>query len=100
MKKILLVLITLAAFALVCATAYASGSKHHDKDLPDPKSYNAHFGDMDSDGDEFVDWEEFKTYFPQSTENIFEALDLDGDNAIDHDEWHRFKAAHGLKHVE
>ena len=98
MKRVLV--LTFLAFALIVAPGYASDTKHHDKDLPDPASFNAHFGDMDDDGDGFVDWEEFNAYFPQSNHEIFEALDLDGNSAIDHDEWHQFKAAHGLKHVE
>jgi hypothetical protein len=76
----------------------ASKTRHHDADLPDPKGYNAHFGDMDAGADGRVDWQEFKRHFPAAEPKVFEAVDLNKDGAIDHDEWHAFKEAHGLKH--
>ena len=68
--------------------------------MPDPQSFNAHFGDMDPDGNEMVSWEEFKAYFPQADRKVFDAVDLNNDGGIDHDEWHEFKEAHGLGHIE
>ena len=44
----------------------ASKSRHHKQDLPDPKGFNAHFPDMDSDGDDLVSWTEFKNHFPEA----------------------------------
>jgi hypothetical protein len=55
---------------------------------------------MDSDGNDLVDWTEFEKYFPQAEPSVFKAIDLNGDGNIDHDEWHQFKEAHGLGHVE
>jgi hypothetical protein len=78
----------------------ASQPKHHQDKLPDPKSFNAHFPDMDSDGDDLVSWKEFQNHFPQAGPEAFKATDLNGDGNIDHDEWHQFKEAHGLGHVE
>ena len=66
----------------------------------DPQSYNAHFGDMDTDGNEMVNWKEFNAFFKDADPKIFEALDLNRDKGVDHDEWHAFKEAHGLKHKE
>jgi hypothetical protein len=40
----------------------------------------------------------FKTYFPQADMKVFEIIDADQDNSLSHEEWHRFKEAHGLKH--
>jgi hypothetical protein len=77
-----------------------SKSTFHKEKLPDPKTFNAHFPDMDSDGDDLVSWTEFKGYFPQATPEAFKATDLNGDGNIDHDEWHQFKEAHGLEHKE
>lgn len=68
--------------------------------MPDPKTFNAHFGDMDADSDELLDGNEFKAHFPHATDEVFKAIDGNGDKRIDHDEWHRFKKAHGLKHDE
>ena len=65
--------------------------------MPDPKSFNAHFGDMDTGGDDLVNWEEFKAFFPQAVPEVFQAIDLNGDKLLDHDEWHAFKDAHGLR---
>jgi Ca2+-binding EF-hand superfamily protein len=70
--------------------------------LPDPSGFNAHFPDMDSDKDDRVTPAEFKAHFPEASEttNVFNAVDLDGSGSLDHDEWHEFKKAHGMKHVE
>lgn len=89
---------------VACSLAWIVGcaphARYHDHPLPDPASYNAHFGDMDADGNDAVSVQEFTAYFPESKPQVFEALDLNRDGVIDHDEWHRFKEAHGLKHVE
>lgn len=87
-----------AAVVLAAATGCAVTSRYHDTALPDPKQFNAHFGDMDNQKDDRVTWEEFKAYFPQAEPKVFAAVDLNQDGAIDHDEWHAFKKAHGLKH--
>ena len=81
-------------------TACSSGGSYHKTAMPDPATYNAHFGDMDTDGDDLVTPEEFKAYFPDADMKVFEAIDLDKDNRLSHDEWHEFKEAHGLKHKE
>ena len=78
----------------------AGDARHHKTTMPDPSTFNAHFGDMDKDGDEMVNWEEFKTHFPQATEEIFQELDLNKDGMLDHDEWHAFKEAHGMLHED
>ena len=78
----------------------AGESRHHKGSMPDPSTFNAHFGDMDTDGDDHVSWEEFKAHFPEATKDIYQELDLDGDGTVDHDEWHEFKESHDLKHVE
>ena len=53
---------------------------------------------MDANGDDMVSWDEFKAHFPHAEPKVFAAIDLNEDKALDHDEWHKFKAAHGLKH--
>jgi hypothetical protein len=83
---------------LLVVTGCAGESRHHKTQLPDPTSFNAHFGDMDGDGDDYVSWAEFKSYFPQATTDIYKALDLNEDGKVDHDEWHEFKEAHGMRH--
>lgn len=76
--------------------------KYHTKKPSDPSKFNAHFPDMDSDNNDRVTLEEFKSYFPEASEHedAFNAIDLDGQGELDHDEWHEFKAAHGLKHID
>lgn len=87
-----------ALFVIISFLGCSGTPKHHKTSLPEPKTFNAHFPDMDKNGDEYVDWLEFKAYFPHAEPEVFNALDLDGDKAVDHDEWHEFKEAHGLKH--
>ncbi len=82
---------------LISVTGCTGGKKYHKTDMPDPKGYNAHFGDMDQNGDEAVTWQEFLAYFPDATEGVYKALDLNRDGSLDHDEWHEFKEAHGLR---
>jgi hypothetical protein len=91
----------MAAAILAASAGMAAGqAKFHGVELPDPKRYNAHFGDIDKSGDRLVNWEEFKAFFPQAEPKVFDAIDLDQSRAIDHDEWHKFKEAHGLKHQD
>ena len=91
----------LSLILVICMlSGCASKSRHHKQDLPDPKGFNAHFPDMDSDGDDLINWTEFKDHFPQAQPEAFKATDLNGDGNIDHDEWHQFKEAHGLGHKE
>jgi len=85
---------------IVILTACNSSGPHHKTAMPDPATYNAHFGDMDTDQDDQVTREEFKAYFPEADMKVFEAIDLDKDNRLNHDEWHQFKEAHELKHIE
>jgi hypothetical protein len=80
------------AFNLTAYAASCQTTKKHD--------YSGHFGDMDKNGDDFVDWEEFKAYFPHAEKKVFESATADGDGKIDHDEWHDFKDAHGYGHQE
>jgi hypothetical protein len=89
-----------AVSVLALFAGCASHGKYHAGDLPDPKGFNAHFGDMDSGKNGAVDWPEFKAYFPKAEPKVFAAIDLNKDGVIDHDEWHKFKAAHGLKHKD
>lgn len=95
MKKFLFLLV-LVAFGFMTA---CSGQKpYHKAPMPDPKSFNGHFGDMDSSGDDLLDWDEFKSHFAHAVPKVFKAIDLNKDNMLDHDEWHQFKSAHGMKH--
>ena len=91
----------LALFALTGFLLGFTAEQKPQKDIiPDAESYNVHFPNMDKNKDRKVNWEEFKTYFPQATPQVFEAMDLNKDTSLDHDEWHQFKAAYGLKHKE
>lgn len=64
------------------------------------RGYSGHFGDMDKNGDEVIDWNEFKAYFPHADPRVFEQADGDHNAAIDHDEWHEFKDTRGYGHDE
>lgn len=98
MKKTAMVL---ALFALTGFLAgFTAEQKPQKLDIPNAESYNAHFPNMDKSKDGKVNWEEFKAYFPQATPVVFEAIDLNKDKSLDHNEWHKFKAAYGLKHQD
>jgi len=91
----------LALFALTgFLFGFTSEQKPQQLNIPNAQSYNAHFPNMDKNKDRKVNWEEFKAYFPQATPQVFEAIDLTKDKSLDHDEWHKFKAAYGLKHQD
>ena len=96
--KFPIVIVSLVLTAAFILTGCATHASYHDTPLGDPAAYDAHFPDMDANGDGSVDKTEFKTYFPQSNDHVYKALDLNADGAIDHDEWHQFKEAHGMKH--
>ena len=57
-------------------------------------------GDIDTDGDDQLSWEEFKQHFTHADKDAFKKIDANNDGLIDHDEWHDYKAAHGDKHKE
>ena len=98
MKRVAMVL---ALFALTgFLFGFTAEPKPQKADIPNAESYNAHFPNMDKDKDRKVNWEEFKAYFPQATPQVFEAIDSNKDKSLDHDEWHKFKAAYGLKHKD
>ena len=89
-----MIAVSIVALAAGCSFK----GKYHDTALPDPKQYNAHFENMDSTKDGLISWEEFKGYFPQAEPKVFSTIDLNKDGYIDHDEWNKFKEAHGLEH--
>lgn len=64
--------------------------------------YDAHFPDMDTNGDAQVVKEEFTAYFKDNSnpDEAFTIIDADRSGGIDHDEWHAFKNAHGYGHKE
>ena len=93
MKKILLVMTLSIMFATFVTPAYSSDHKKK-------YEYSGHFGDMDLDGDDSVDWKEFKNYFPHAKKDVFKKADGNNDGSIDHDEWHEFKDEHGYGHKE
>ena len=95
-----LIFFSIAVILVSLALGCSSGGKHHKTALPEPESFNAHFGDMDTDGDGLVNLAEFSAHFKNTDPKVFNALDLNKDGGIDHDEWHKFKEAHGLGHVE
>lgn len=76
--------------------------RYHTEKLPDASKFNAHFPDMDSDHNDQVTLDEFNAYFSDAADKqkVFNAVDLDENGYLDHDEWHAFKAAHGMKHMD
>lgn len=93
-------LIAIFVFTFLAAANAASPEKQAAYNIPDPSSYNAHFGNMDPNKDGMVTWQEFRAHFPKANEKVFAAIDLNKNGSIDHDEWHRFKEAYDLKHKD
>lgn len=93
MKKILIIGLMFFLAVALLTPAYSSdhGKKHH---------FNGHFGDLDTDGNDQLSWEEFKQNFPHADKATFKKIDTDNNGSIDHDEWHDFKATMGYKHKE
>jgi len=75
-----------------------SYNKHMNKHKADKQKYNAHFGDIDADGDDLINLEEFNNYFPHAKKKAFKKADMNKDKLLDHEEWHTFKANRGYKH--
>lgn len=86
---------------LVMLLALISGCAHQGSSVQGVqmgvKSYDAHFPDMDANGDGLVSWAEFNNQFTDAEKDVYETLDLNKDGSIDHDEWHESKAAHGAE---
>jgi uncharacterized protein YceK len=68
MKHVVLLLSVALVIGLL--SGCASG-RYHKEALPDPQAFNAHFGGMDLDGNDLVNWTEFKDQFPQGDENMY-----------------------------
>jgi hypothetical protein len=98
MKRLAVWMVAVSIVALTAGCSFRGN--YHDPALPDPKHYNAHFGDMDSKKDGLISWEEFKAFFPQAEPKVFSAIDINKDGYIDLDEWHKFEEAHRLKHPD
>ena len=64
------------------------------------KDYNSHFGDMDTNKDKGVTWEEFKAFFAHAEQEKFQEADMNKDGKIDHGEWHKFKEKYSYGHVK
>ncbi len=58
--------------------------------------YRVHFKDIDKDGDGTLNWEEYSAHFPNTEKKVFDTLDTGKDGSISQEEWHDFKAAHGM----
>ncbi len=58
--------------------------------------YKVHFKDIDKDGNGSLNWEEYSAHFPKTEKKVFDMLDTGKDGSISQEEWHTFKAAHGM----
>jgi hypothetical protein len=66
-------LFLIISIVLVLLTAGCSShKKYHGTDMPDPQAFNAHFGDMDANGDGLVNWEEFAAHFDNAEKKVFD----------------------------
>ena len=99
MKRLLLLIIPILLVILV--SACSSHKKHHNTDMPDAKSFNAHFGDMDANGDDLVNAADFAVFAecyegPNGTPpEICGVFDFNGDAVIDLQDYAAFQEAAG-----
>jgi hypothetical protein len=100
MKKLSVLVMTPMVLALIVGCGGTAKKPFHNTALGDPMQYQAHFNDIDTNGDGMVKWYEFKKYFPQAEPKVFMALDQNDDAVIDHDEWRAFEEAHSMKDHE
>ena len=76
MKKILLLISLGILLATLVTPAYSS-------DQNEKPTYNGHFGDIDTDGDDQLNWKEFKEYFSHADKDAFKKIDANNDGLID-----------------
>lgn len=60
--------------------------------------FSGHFGSFDADKNGVVTPDEFTRHFAGSTRQDFDIVDSNKDGVVDHEEWHDYKAAHGVGH--
>lgn len=90
-KWIAAIACSLMALPLWIPAAHASSSKANPME-----QYQVRFNVIDTNRDGALEWAEFEAHFKPADRTAFDALDTTGDGRIDRDEWHRFKAAHGM----
>jgi Ca2+-binding EF-hand superfamily protein len=98
-------LLTMGFFTVVSIMAVSSVDASSYKQGSDQKSgghgkFDRPFSEMDTDGDESLSYTEFKQVFPSTEQQGFDRLDSDKDGGLSREEWHEFKSAHGLKHMD
>lgn len=97
--RFVLPLLTIVFFTGALAAVQAG--EHDTKHDRSKKCYSAsgmmmdmHFNEIDSDGNNALHFQEFKSRFPTATEKSFNTLDTDRNGTLGHDEWSRFKKMH------
>lgn len=90
----------MAVFFLMISTGavslvYASSHNQDNNQSPGGHTmFNRHFSEMDADGDDNLNFKEFKQVFPSTEQKGFDTLDTDKNGSLSREEWHQFKAMH------
>jgi hypothetical protein len=100
MKKIICVFSLLFLLCFFATPSFSSSCDQDTKSSHNGHGYAGHFGDIDSDDNDKVTWEEFKMHFAHGKKDVFTKIDQNTDGTIDHDEWHDFKEKHGYGHKD
>jgi hypothetical protein len=105
MKRCNIVLIMAGFFLLASIGAvspvYASScNQENDQATGGHTMFGRPFSDMDMDGDDSLSFKEFTHVFTSTEQQSFDRLDSDKNGSLSREEWHEFKAAHGLKHMD
>ena len=58
--------------------------------------FTSNIGDMDSNQDELITFEEYESFHSRDLRAAFDMLDINNDNVIDSAEWEQFLKVHGM----
>lgn len=97
MKRMLSCILFAVILALALGGCGHQGKQHKAMMDMDTKSYDAHFPDMDTNGDNLVSWAEFENQFTDAEKDVYEAIDLNKDGNLVDKEWQDFRSGSGFE---
>ena len=90
-KKTVTLTVLLSAIFVMAAMAIAGMGGAHGYGM-----FTKELGDMDTNDDALVTFEEYEAFHSRDLKAAFGMLDANGDNVIDKAEWEQFLKVHGM----